>query len=785
MTMAMTTGKVLQPGFPRGWGLLGPVLAVIAVWLALLEIPEAPVPQLDASWQQVLVHAHEQQAAFGNGIIFTAGPLGFLTSRFYLPDSLPLKLAWEFGGKLLLAGVFVGLTGFLGRWRRVTVILVTVVLAPLFSDVFYTVLLTLLVLRWLMSGNRTRWHFATALVLLSFLAQLKFTYCLLAAAGVGLAALEHLRRHQSREALVLLGGFIGAFLGWWLLGGQNPIRLPDYFRYSWAISSGYPWAMSFEESWPVFFAGAGLATLALLVLSSMLRAAPAPRGEVVAPVLFLAAVWFFTWKHGFTRADGHVLGFFLFSILIGIALADLAPALHRRWFEFVAPLGLFGFWLAEPALLRSAPGGMVDRFRVAGFHLLHASAIRPDFAANFAARSRTHELPRLRAAIGQGTVDLFNYEQGLLFLNGLNYRPRPIFQSYSAYTGSLLQKNAGFYRRPTAPDFAIVRVGSIDERYPTQDDSLVLAELPTRYDFMLQEGESVLLRKKASAPAGELRRVAVAEHGVALGQEVAAPDAAGHPLWLEASFPLSWIGKLRALLYRPPQLFIVTTDSRGQEYRHRVVPTIASTGFVIQPMVLSSEDFADFVRGRGTKALRSLRFEPASAAEAEFWAPGQVRFSQLPELPLAMINPMQALVDAGICNVAPDSVTSDTTVEYITLPAARRALLVHATGTIAFTRPEPARRLTGEFGLTEGAYTGANRTDGAEFAVEAEDASGRTQVLWRRTLEPLTTAADRGSQAFAVELPPDTVRVRLQTRTGAKGDGSWDWTYWGAIAFQP
>jgi len=295
----------------------------------------------------------------------------------------------------------------------------------------------------------------------------------------------------------------------------------------------------------------------------------------------------------------------------------------------------------------------------------------------------------------------------------------------------------------------------------------------------------VVLKKKPTPLAGDFRRVTIAEHAVALGQEVAAPESADHPLWLEASFPLSWIGKLRSLLYRPPQLFLITTDSHGQEYRHRVVPPIATTGFVIQPMVLSSEDYADFVRGRGTKALRSLRFEPASAAEAEFWAPGQVRFSQLPDLPLAMINPMQALVDAGICNVAPDSVTSDTTVQSITLPAMRRALLVHATGTIAFTRPESARRLTGEFGLTEGAYTGANRTDGAEFVVEAEDASGRSQILWRRTLEPLTTASDRGSQSFAIELPADAVRLRLQTRTGAKGDGSWDWTYWGAIAFQP
>jgi hypothetical protein len=733
----------------------------------------------------VLVHAHERQAAFGNGIIFTAGPLGFLTSRFYLPESLTVKLAWEFAGKLLLAAVFVGVTGFLRPWRRVAVLALTVLLVPLFSDVFYTVLLTLVILRWLLPPERTRGQLIAALALLGFLAQLKFTYCLLAAAGVGLGGLDGLRRRQPLEALLVLGGASIAFLGWWLLAGQNPIRLPDYFRYSWIISSAYPWAMAFDESWPVFFAGAGLAAFAAFIMGRMLCARSEARVGLLAPLLFLTAVWFFTWKHGFTRADGHVIGFFLFSIIVGLSLSDLVPALSRKWTEVVAPLGLLGFWLAEPALLQSAPAGMLDRLKISTHYLLHPGRIRTEFDANFAARRRQHDLPRLREAVGRGSVDLFNYEQGLLLLNGLDYRPRPIFQSYAAFTGSLLQKNAGYYRRPNAPDFSVVRIGSIDERYPMQDDSLVLAEFPQRYDFVFQEGGSVLLRKKPGPPPGELRRVPLADHPVVLGQEVAAPEAGGHPFWLEASFPLSWLGRLRSLLYRPPILFLVTTDSRGQEYRHRVVPAIAATGFLIQPMVLSSEDFADFMRGRGTKALRSLRFEAASADEAEFWGSGQVRFSQLPDLPITMINPMQAIADAGIANVAPESVTSDTTVQYITLPPTRRALLVHATGTMTFARPETARRLTGEFGITDGAFTGPNRTDGAEFAVEMEDANGRTEVIWRQTLAPLTVPADRGPHSFTVELPANAVRVRLQTRTGAKGDGSWDWTYWSSIRFQP
>ncbi len=782
--MAATPGPV-PPASRRRGRTAALLVAVLALWLVLIEIPEAPVAQLDASWQQVLVHAHEQNRSFGNGLIFSAGPLGFLTSRFYLPDSLTIKLTWEFAGKLIIAFCFVGLTGLLRSRRRAIALIGTIVLAGLFIDAFYVLLLTLAVVHWLLPPAASRGRQAGAMALLIFLAQLKFTFCLLALAGVTLAVAARLGRREVRPALGLAAGFAGGFLGLWLLAGQSPVRLPDYFRYSWSFSSGYPWAMSFDESWPVFFTGAATAILAALCLWQMFRMTPGPRLAALPLVLFLAAVWFISWKHGFTRADGHVLGFFLVSLLLGLALPDLAPAAARWWFAGLFPLGVLGLALADPAMLRDSPRSALDRGRIALHYLVHPGLIRTEFAANFAARRKLYDLPKLRAAIGAGTVDLLNFEQGLLFLNGLNYHPRPIFQSYSAYTDALLQKNAGFFRRPNAPEFLIVRLSTIDGRYPTQDDSLVLAELPLRYDLVLEDGDNVLFRRKAAPPPGEFTRTPVAEHAASLAQEIAAPPHDGHPLWLQASFELSWLGRLRSLFYKPPQLAMVATDSRGEETRHRIIPTIARTGFVVQPLIQTSPDYANFARGRGTKALRSIRFEAASPAEAEFWSRGTVRFARLPELPLEIIDPMRAMMDAGICNLVPDSVTSNTTVQYIALPDQRRALLVHATGSMVFTLPDQRRRLTGDFGFVEGAHTGANRTDGGEFTIEGETAGGPPTVLWQRTLDPLRQPGDRGPQRVDVALPPGLVRVRLHTRPGSKGDGSWDWTYWGNLSFTP
>ena len=42
-----------------------------------------------------------------------------------------------------------------------------------------------------------------------------------------------------------------------------------------------------------------------------------------------------------------------------------------------------------------------------------------------------------KAAVAGESIDILSVGQGLLLLHGFDYRPRPIFQGYSAYTPRL------------------------------------------------------------------------------------------------------------------------------------------------------------------------------------------------------------------------------------------------------------------------------------------------------------------------------------------------------------
>ncbi len=89
------------------------------------------------------------------------------------------------------------------------------------------------------------------------------------------------------------------------------------------------------------------------------------------------------------------------------------------------------------------------------------------------------------------------------------------------------------------------------------------------------------------------------------------------------------------------------------------------------------------------------------------------------------------------------------------------------------------RRLAFEYGLRAGAYTRGGRTDGAVFVVELVRAGEPPQTLFRRHLQPLARAADRGPQQLDLSLPPlhrgDRLTLRLDA--GPAGDPAWDWTY--------
>jgi hypothetical protein len=243
--------------------------------------------------------------------------------------------------------------------------------------------------------------------------------------------------------------------------------------------------------------------------------------------------------------------------------------------------------------------------------------------------------PALQAAVGQSTVDLLNYEQGIIFLNGLNYRPRPIMQSYSAYTLELSRANWRFFQSEQAPDFVIVRLNTIDSHYPGEDDALALAEFTRSYQVAQTQPDFVLLRRRSPAPAArEFTRVLLEQHVPHYGEGFVVPDGRGHPVWVEIDFRPTLLGRVRALLYHamPPTMTVSLEDGSG--YSFQIIPTTSRGGFFLRPLLLDHSDLAQLVEGRATRWPETIRFDVTGSASTLFWRRPRVKFFALTDLPL-------------------------------------------------------------------------------------------------------------------------------------------------------
>lgn len=604
-------------------GLALPILA----WLALLDAPNPPQPELDSSWQQIMSLAITRHWEFGRDIIFTTGPLSFLNQPFVLSETLSAKLLWEFFGKLILCLTLGMALVRLPWWRKLAVWALIIVYTWLFSDTFYLFLITTLLASWLMPGGTNPWKIALALPILVILSQVKFTYLLLASAGVLVAgAAAGIRREWWRALLLPLGYGVGFVLLWELVG-QNGFRLPAYLSTSWEIATGYAWAMGSNESAPVFACGAITAVaLGIHILLIMRRAHEEATIWGVGLVGGLASL--LAWKHGFTRADGHVLGWFFTAILFSCTLPHWMQAKGLdRWSAWIIPVAMGGAWLAEPHLMAQTPEMIVGRIASTWRVICAPQAFVRHWHELEASSRNKAALPRLQSEVGQSTIDNFNYEQGILILNGLNYHPRPIPQGYSVYTPALQRINRAFHESTNAPEYYLWSVSTIDNRYPPCDDAPLWSDLPERYSLRFSEGEYALLKRETTRKFNTTTKL-LFEHAAPMGADISLPQEITGRLWLKVTAAPSILGRARSLLYKPSELNFSAVDAAGREIHHRILPKACQAGFLVSPIVETQADLLDYMEGRPTPRLRNLRIEPLPG-EGKYWNDAYIQLYEI------------------------------------------------------------------------------------------------------------------------------------------------------------
>jgi hypothetical protein len=773
---------------PLDWFFRG--LGFVALAVIAFSLPLFPALELDSSWRMAIGKFFKEGRQFGTDVVFTYGPLGWTMGKTYWGQQWTSLNVW-LGAQALLMTIFVYWQAYrLQGYQRLFYFLFFFLFGLTYQDAIHMVAMMIagveLIRR---AGQPWRWSSLVFVAILAVYSLVKFTNLMLGFFLVFVAGALELWLTRKPASLRIPGIFLALFVAGWMACGQNPANLPAYLHSSWEISQGYQDAMGFscpayQLYLGILVAGLVIAHVGLSVLSHAERA----RGLALA--LAAGAYLYLNWKHGFIRADGHQIGFYYAALTVMVS-APIFLGDGPRWrLPKNLLLGVAGLTsivaieLVLPGLVRSAAYLTQDRIDKNLLFVFDGGKTREYYQARLLGAQNTISMRRTREVVGPASLDVLGFEQAVAIFNGFNYQPRPVFQSYSAYTPYLARLNYDYFKSDRAPEFVLFKLQAIDGRLATMDDPYVLSVLLHRYDYVQSEQGFTLWKRKpgafdAAAVAPKFVRAVQAR----IGEKIELGDLSGQNVWVEIDYGFSLLGKLRRFLFKPPLVQLRITDTKGVESLHRLPRPIGRTGFMVNPVTPDLLEFMRAAGGEPSRRVQTLAVE-TSANDRDCVADEvTVRFSTL--------TPSDAGRDYfKSANKAKFHMFVDTPISYESLnpPNEDRidekpVMILHSPSQMVFEVPAGASVLTGAYGFVPGAYTGDGRTNGAEFVISWSEGTDEV-MLHERFLAPVTLMKDRGLQNFTVRLPKSTGHVYLRVKPGPFGEYAFDWTGWTGIEFK-
>ena len=569
-------------------------LALVALAILALSWPVRTRQPLsfDLSWRLGLHQAVEQGLRFGHDIVFTYGPLGFLSQSvpFVGPTS---ALAFVVSALVYLAAIGI----LLGSARRLFSLPVAIVVTLLFGRglAMLAVSETLQFVVFAAGVDllrrdhvpRPEWVAlaAGALAGAAVLGKLNIGVFVSAMAFVVVLAISPRRL---RGLLALGGGFALSALVLWLATGQQVADLVPYVTASMEIISGYSDAMAVTSASVRWEYGAFVLVAAVLAWTAWKTSMGWPRGRRLALAAILLLLLFSTWKLAFTRDTGPQA----FTTLAFAALVLLPATLPRSTIVTVLVAVSLAF-LGVSRIPPSSYAAVVTSAREFAFQARDAflpwrweaatNRTRADLQHKFAVPAGIVE--ELRGH----TVHIAPFAAGVATAYPVfTWRPEPIFQSYSAYTSSLDGLNADLLRSPQRPERILRQV----EGQFARGDRTIVPAVAGRFSWF--ESPSATLetacRYREIATSGAWQ--VLADTGSACGQPTPlgtvtaafretvtvppAPSPDDIVLVRVHGVGKGLLAKLRAAAWKTPD-WTVTLDG----YPYRLVPGTAEDGLLL------------------------------------------------------------------------------------------------------------------------------------------------------------------------------------------------------------
>ena len=582
---------------------------------------------LDFSWEQTLHRAFEQHWQSGRDIVFTYGPWGFLSGGYYPPTFTISVIVWMILSVVFwragwrVAGHFSNNRLFSWCWLMGFAGAAGMPVDQSFDIRVAALVVLLLFLYFFVEGRSVTALQVLLVVSLGMLSLAKFNSLAEAVIGVAVIATDNVFRQRRFPWIALL--FAGSVLFFWVAAGQRLDSIGPYLCNSWRITNGYTEAMQAGENDVQDVVGFVLAGTLLVALTGYV-AWRRHRYFGMLPIIGLGAILFLTFKHGYVRQEYmHQITATLTLLLAALAcLAVTWPVLQREkpWLGWAGLILLAGILLFSSATFNK--GYSKDKMSARWVRTFSVQSILTPaiLLCDTENLRKTYEgyLLKIRDEFPipplEGDVDVYPWNQAALFAHGLRYHPRPVIQSYSAYTPELAELNAAFLRSDRAASNILFEIRLMDDRFPSLNDGRSWPELLTRYDIRDTNGAFVLLKR--SATPREYHLTPLKDLPVHFGEPVMLPDTTHGPIWAEMEINKTLLGSAASTFYKPPVLLLMVSLRDGRQLCFGLIPGMVRSGFLLSPLIQDTPSFISLASADGWSDLAGLEVTSVTVSAA-------------------------------------------------------------------------------------------------------------------------------------------------------------------------
>lgn len=570
------------------------ILLLMALFISILNFPEIELDYtigIDPPLKWLFNHLFSERPTIGREIIFPHGPLAFF--MYPLADNFILSALIT----IFLQTVFVfHLFSLLGKekWQYWILTAVSSWLIFSLSNFNQLILSNISVAFLLFLSNKKPAPKYFGLVLTAFAFYIKAYVAIIAGTlTFSLLALNFFWNKNYKQTFIdvtvllgsmlllwmliykQLGGFINYCIGMIHLAGDNS-----------AAAAYYP-----NNNW-------WLITPFLIIIGSIAFLQKTRKGNFFG---FLFSLSFFaTWKYGMAREDYYHARTFLYFIVVSMILF-LIYNHKKRIINTPIILGALVLFTANMRNVENPQPLVINYSGIENFIRFVSSfqQIRESSDKQNTINIASNRLPEtVRNQIGNASVDIYPWDYTIIAANQLNWKPRPVIQSYAAYTSWLDKKNAVHFRNDNAPEYFIFRLNSItsdlnggklvsiDNRYLLNDEPQTLIELIRNYSRIYYD-ENFLVYQKRVQPL-EINSGLTKTQFIGWNEWIAVPSDTNQLTRLKLHIDRSFSGKAKSFLYKDELYYMYIKTANGCILKYRIVPQNAEDGLWISPFYTSA-----------------------------------------------------------------------------------------------------------------------------------------------------------------------------------------------------